>query len=94
MQLSGTVKKTGTFQKTTHMLICLRIFLRKELHGDIIQRSMKACMVLSKIHISYGQTFANLQSRYLLWILIGKCANFYFSIDSSCRSLALCFKTH
>ena len=78
MQLPGTVKKTGTFQKTTHMLICLRIFLWKELHGDIIQRSMKACMVLSKIHTSYGQIFMNLQNRYLLWILIGKCANFLF----------------
>ena len=71
-QLNLTVKKPGTFQRTTHMSICLPIFLRKESHRVIIQKSMKACMGHSKIHINSGQTSMILQSRYLLKVFIDK----------------------
>ena len=65
-QLKMKAKNPGTFRRTTHMSICLQIFLRKESHGIITQKSMKACMGHSKIHINFIQTFVIFQSRYLL----------------------------
>lgn len=77
-QLNLTVKKAGTFQRTTHMPICLQILLQKESHGVIIQKSMKACISHSKIHINSDQTFVILQSRYLLMVFIDKNESLYF----------------
>ena len=94
MQQLGTVKKTGTFQKTTHMLICLRIFLQKKLYGAIIQSQWR--------HAWSSQRFISTMDK-LSWIcragiyygfLLVNVKNYYFLIDSSCRSLALCLKTH
>ena len=78
MQLNMTVKKPGTFRRTTHMPICLQIFLQKESHGVITQKSMKACMGHSKTPINSGQTFVIFQSRYLLKVFIDKCEHLYF----------------